>query len=42
MDDSRNVRTALRIADENMYADKAKYYKEHPDKKYETMMSRRI
>ena len=42
VDDSRNVRTALRIADENMYADKEKYYKEHPDKKYEAMMSRRI
>ncbi len=29
--DSKNVRTALRLADEKMYADKRKYYDEHPD-----------
>ena len=28
--DCRNVRTALRKADENMYEDKRQYYKDHP------------
>ena len=28
---SRNVRLALRHADENMYEDKAKFYREHPE-----------
>lgn len=41
VDDSRNVRQALRSADENMYADKEKYYNEHPDKRHEQMLSRR-
>ncbi|MCR4846042.1 MAG: diguanylate cyclase, partial [Eubacterium sp.] len=41
VDDSRNVREALRKADEYMYDDKEKYYQEHPDKKYEAVMSRR-
>ncbi len=41
VDDSRNVREALRKADERMYEDKEKYYQEHPDKKYEAVMSRR-
>ena len=29
----KNVRTALRLADENMYKDKAEYYKKFPEKK---------
>ena len=32
-DDYRNVRSALRHADEAMYEDKRLYYEEHPDKK---------
>ena len=32
-DDCRNVRTALRIADERMYEDKRRYYELHPDRK---------
>ena len=31
--DSRNVRTALRHADENMYEDKRLYYERHPERK---------
>ena len=31
--DVRNVRSALRIADERMYADKKRYYEMHPEKK---------
>lgn len=31
-DDCRNVRKALHIADENMYADKRAYYRAHPEK----------
>ena len=31
--DSRNVRLALRLADEKMYENKKKYYDEHPEKK---------
>lgn len=31
--DIKNVRTALRRADENMYEDKKKFYEEHPEKK---------
>nr|MCR4642427.1 EAL domain-containing protein [Lachnospiraceae bacterium] len=31
-DDSRNVRMALRRADESMYEDKRQYYEEHPDR----------
>ncbi len=30
---SRDIRKALRAADERMYADKEKYYNEHPEKK---------
>ncbi len=33
-DDCVNVRRALRHADENMYADKQKYYSEFPDRKH--------
>ena len=32
-DDCRNVRAALRKADENMYENKRAYYREHPEKK---------
>jgi diguanylate cyclase (GGDEF)-like protein len=32
-EDSRNVRVALRHADEQMYEDKKRYYEEHPEKK---------
>ncbi len=32
--DSRNIRSALRIADELMYADKNAFYAQHPEKKY--------
>jgi diguanylate cyclase (GGDEF)-like protein len=31
--DKNNVRMALRLADERMYADKKEYYKNHPEKK---------
>ncbi len=41
VDDSKRVKDALRLADERMYEDKERYYREHPDKKYETIMSRR-
>ena len=33
-DDVRNIRTALRMADERMYADKKRYYELHPEKKH--------
>ena len=32
-DDIKKVRLALHNADERMYADKKKYYAEHPEKK---------
>ena len=32
-EDNRNIKDALRIADERMYADKKHYYELHPDKK---------
>ncbi len=32
-DKSSDIRVALRVADERMYADKKKYYAEHPEKK---------
>ena len=31
-EDEKNVRTALRLADQNMYADKRKFYEEHPER----------
>ena len=31
--DRRNVRQALKIADERMYEDKRIYYEKHPEKK---------
>ena len=34
MSEGDDIRTAMRIADERMYADKALYYEKHPDKKY--------
>lgn len=34
--DSGNVRMALRLADERMYADKAEYYAKHPERKRRT------
>ena len=39
-DDSRNVRLALRHADEAMYADKKLFYEKNPDKVNENRMSR--
>ena len=33
-DDCKNVRLALRHADENMYADKKRYYSEFPDRRH--------
>ena len=31
--DKKNIRTALRLADERMYEDKKRYYELHPEKK---------
>ena len=33
-DSDIDIRDAMRIADEEMYKDKAKYYSEHPERKY--------
>jgi recombinational DNA repair protein RecT len=31
-EDEKDIRTALRLADQNMYADKRKFYEEHPER----------
>ena len=31
--DKKNIRNALRVADERMYEDKKLYYEKHPEKK---------
>ena len=31
-EDEKNIKTALRQADQNMYADKRKFYEEHPER----------
>jgi diguanylate cyclase (GGDEF)-like protein len=33
VEDSRNVRKAMKSADENMYEDKSEFYKEYPEKR---------
>jgi len=30
----KDIRDAMRVADEEMYKDKERYYKEHPERKY--------
>ncbi len=32
--DGKDIRTAMRLADERMYADKNEYYEQHPERKY--------
>lgn len=33
-DNDMDIRDAMRIADEEMYKDKDKYYEEHPERRY--------